>query len=181
MKSKFMRATTLIALSVCLLSPSYVAAQQISGIPTDTARGVLSFAPLIRQAGPTVVRVVRFTNPGVSNSAKGTPSPSSSGGNLDRREGAGSGAVVNAREGLIVTNAHVVDGGSRIEVQFSDGRVLAAQLVGKDDATDIALLRVAPAGLSQIEVTNSDQVMVGDLVFAIGHPMGLDQRSEERR
>jgi serine protease DegQ len=155
-------------------------AQSTTGIPTDTARGVLSFAPLIRQAGPTVVRVVRFGEGSGARSGSGgkgggsTPAPAPRGGS-DGREGTGSGAVVNAREGLIVTNAHVVDGGARFEVQFSDGRVLSAQLVGKDDATDIALLRVAPAGLSQIEVTNSDDVQVGDLVFAIGHPLGLDQ------
>lgn len=164
---------------ICALASAGGAAvaQTTVGIPTDSARGVLSFAPLIRQAGPAVVRVGRFTG-GQSASlgggkSGGAPSPRS-GGN-DRREGTGSGAVINAREGLIVTNAHVVDGGSRFEVQFSDGRTLEAQLVGKDDATDIALLRIAPAGLSQIEVTNSDEVQVGDLVFAIGHPLGLDQ------
>jgi serine protease DegQ len=165
-----------ILTSSCLaLVPTAGSAQTIAGIPTDTTRGVLSFAPLIRQAGPTVVRVVRFAGPQATNSAKGVPSPSSTPNENGRREGSGSGAVINAREGFIVTNAHVVDGGGRYEVQFSDGRTLSAQLVGKDDATDIALLRVAPAGLAQIDVTNSDEVMVGDLVFAIGHPMGLDQ------
>jgi serine protease DegQ len=163
-------ASILVA-STCL---SGVVFAQTAGIPTDTTRGVLSFAPLIRQAGPTVVRVVKFAGPPVSNPAKGVANPSSTP-ESSRPDGSGSGAVINAREGLIVTNAHVVDGGGRVEVQFSDGRVLQATLVGKDDATDIALLRVAPAGLSQIEITNSDDVLVGDLVFAIGHPMGLDQ------
>ena len=169
-------ATALLSATVTIVAPAGTAlAQNLGGIPTDNQRGVLSFAPLIRQAGPTVVHVVRFAPPQALNPDKGVPSPSASGGGADRREGSGSGAVINAREGLIVTNAHVVDGGARYEVQFSDGRVRAAQLVGKDDATDIALLRIAPAGLSQIEVSNSDQVEVGDLVFAIGHPMGLEQ------
>lgn len=167
------------ALAICVtivgFLPNAVIAQSISAIPTDTQRGVLSFAPLIREAGPTVVRVVRFAAPQALDPNKGAPSASSSGGGADRREGTGSGAVINARDGLIVTNAHVVDGGARFEVQFADGKVLAARLVGKDDATDIALLKVAPDGLRQIDTTNSDQVMVGDLVFAIGHPMGLDQ------
>jgi serine protease DegQ len=171
------RLVALVCTTVLMGAPVY--GQSTSAIPTDTARGVLSFAPLIRQAGPTVVRVVRFAGgQGASSDAgKGvaTPAPRRGGGNDNRREGTGSGAVINAREGLIVTNAHVVDGGTRFEVQFSDGRVLEAQLVGKDDATDIAILRIAPAGLSQIEVTNSDDVQVGDLVFAIGHPLGLDQ------
>jgi serine protease DegQ len=156
-------------------------AQSTTGIPTDSTRGVLSFAPLIRQAGPTVVRVVRFGEGGSSRGGNsgggkgGGSAPAPRGGSDDRREGTGSGAVINAREGFIVTNAHVVEGGARFEVQFADGRSLAAQVVGYDTATDIALLRVAPAGLSQIEVTNSDDVQVGDLVFAIGHPLGLDQ------
>jgi serine protease DegQ len=168
-----------IALICVTAFPSMpVAAQTSSGFPTDTSRGVLSFAPLIRQAGPAVVRVSRFTGGQSVSSAGGKGGGALSprnGANDGRREGTGSGAVINAREGLIVTNAHVVDGGSRFEVQFSDGRTLEAQLVGKDDATDIALLRIAPAGLAQIEVTNSDDVQVGDLVFAIGHPLGLDQ------
>lgn len=167
---KAILASFLIATS-CL---SGSALAQTSGIPTDTTRGVLSFAPLIRQAGPTVVRVVKYSGPAATNSAKGVASPSSTP-ETARPEGSGSGAVINAREGLIVTNAHVVEGGGRVEVQFSDGRVLQATLVGKDDATDVALLRIAPAGLTQIEITNSDDVLVGDLVFAIGHPLGLDQ------
>jgi serine protease DegQ len=164
----------LASLLIATTGLSSFALAQSSGIPTDTTRGVLSFAPLIRQAGPTVVRVVKFAGPAATNSAKGVANPSSTP-ETGRPEGSGSGAVINAREGLIVTNAHVVEGGGRIEVQFSDGRVLQATLVGKDDATDVALLRVAPAGLNQIEITNSDDVLVGDLVFAIGHPMGLDQ------
>lgn len=175
MQLKRILAASIFSVSCFAIVPASASAQSISGIPTDTTRGVLSFAPLIRQAGPTVVRVVRFAGPQATNSAKGTPNPSSTPGNENRREGTGSGAVVDARAGLIVTNAHVVDGGASFEVQFSDGRVLAATLVGKDDATDIALLRVAPAGLTQIDVTNSDDVLVGDLVFAIGHPLGLDQ------
>jgi serine protease DegQ len=168
---------TALLLSTVLASmvPCFSVAQPITGIPTDTTRGVLSFAPLIRQAGPTVVRVVNFAGPQAITSGKGTPSPSSTPGSENRRQGTGSGVVVNAREGLIVTNAHVVDEGRLFEVQFSDGRTLPATLVGADTATDIALLRVAPAGLSQIEVTNSDEVLVGDLVFAIGHPLGLEQ------
>lgn len=165
----------LALLAAIFLIPAPIQAQRVDGIPTDTARGVLSFAPLIRQAGPTVVRVVRFSGSTTSSDIGKDGRPRSGGGGPDRREGAGSGAVINAAQGLIVTNAHVVDGGGRFEVQFSDGRKLIAELVGKDDPTDIALLRVAPAGLTAIEVTNSDQVLVGDLVFAIGHPLGLDQ------
>jgi serine protease DegQ len=172
-----MRFQTLL-LAAVLAVPLPVTAQRIGTLPTDPDRGVLSFAPLIRQAGPTVVRVVRFSGEAASGDGgkSGASRAAPGGGNgPERREGSGSGAVINAAQGLIVTNAHVVDGGGRFEVQFSDGRKLVAELVGKDDPTDIALLRVAPAGLAQIEVTNSDDVQVGDLVFAIGHPLGLDQ------
>jgi serine protease DegQ len=165
-----------VLLAALLAAPAPVFAQRLEAIPTDPSRGVLSFAPLIRQAGPTVVRVVRFSGGGSSGDVGKDGRPRSNGGSgQDRREGAGSGAVINAGQGLIVTNAHVVDGGGRFEVQFSDGRKLIAELVGKDDPTDIALLRVAPDGLAQIDVANSDEVLVGDLVFAIGHPLGLDQ------
>jgi S1-C subfamily serine protease len=162
-------------LAVASLVPDMVTAQVTLGIPTDPARGVLSFSPLIRQVGSKVVKVENFAAPPAYNPAKGRPDVSSTPDSDNRPASTGSGAVIDAREGYIVTNAHVVEGGARFRVKFSDGRILDATLVGKDDAIDIALLRVAAAGLSQIDVANSDEIMVGDLAFAIGYPLGLDQ------
>jgi S1-C subfamily serine protease len=88
----------------------------------------------------------------------------------------GSGFVLD-KDGNILTNAHVVDGASKIEVTFSDNKTLTAKLVGKDTSTDVALLKVNPDGLDLKPLTlgDSSKLEVGDSVVAIGNPFGLDR------
>src|SRR5690606_40466172 len=80
---------------------------------------------------------------------------------------------------VVVTNNHVVEGGRKFTVDLSDGRIFDAVLVGADKATDLAVLRLEANGadlrLSQIEVASSDTLRTGDLAFAVGYPLGLDQ------
>ena len=87
--------------------------------------------------------------------------------------GRGSGAIVDP-SGLIVTNNHVVDGATRIEVEFSDGRTLEAVVVGQDPPTDLAVIRLETDGevFPHLALGNSDEVRVGDWVLAIGNPLG---------
>ena len=87
--------------------------------------------------------------------------------------GRGSGAIVDP-SGLIVTNNHVVDGATRIEVEFSDGRTLEAVVVGQDPPTDLAVIRLETGGevFPHLALGNSDEVRVGDWVLAIGNPLG---------
>jgi serine protease Do len=86
----------------------------------------------------------------------------------------GSGFVINPN-GYIVTNNHVVDGASQVQVKFSDGRELPAKIVGRDSKTDIALLKVEASGLTVIPLGDSSASQVGEPVMAIGNPFGLDQ------
>jgi serine protease Do len=86
----------------------------------------------------------------------------------------GSGFVINPN-GYIVTNNHVVDGASQVQVKFSDGRELSAKVVGRDSKTDIALLKVEASGLTVIPMGDSSASQVGEPVMAIGNPFGLDQ------
>lgn len=90
-------------------------------------------------------------------------------------ESLGSGFVIDAKEGLIVTNNHVIDKADTIEVNFSDGSKLAAKLLGKDVKTDIALLKVDPSekALTAIHFGDSEAAKIGDWVMAIGNPFGL--------
>ena len=76
--------------------------------------------------------------------------------------------------GLVVTNNHVVDGATRIEVEFSDGRTLEAVIVGQDPPTDLAVIRLESDGevFPHLALGNSDEVRVGDWVLAIGNPLG---------
>ena len=91
-------------------------------------------------------------------------------------EGTGSGIVLNTN-GDILTNAHVVAGANHIQVTFNDGRALAATLVNSNSGADLAVVRVSAAGstLHPLTLGNSDAVLVGDQVYAIGAPFGLPE------
>ncbi|WP_375565824.1 DegQ family serine endoprotease [Oceaniradius stylonematis] len=88
---------------------------------------------------------------------------------------AGSGVIVDADEGYVLTNHHVVENGEEITVTLKDRRRFDAELVGSDPATDIALLRIQPDDLTALELGDSDRLRVGDYVVAIGNPFGLGQ------
>ncbi|MBF0428324.1 MAG: Do family serine endopeptidase [Magnetococcales bacterium] len=87
----------------------------------------------------------------------------------------GSGVVVDARAGLVLTNQHVIDKADTISVTLRDGTSLQAKLVGVDKETDVALVQVPPKGLQAIALADSDALRVGDFVVAIGNPFGLGQ------
>lgn len=87
-------------------------------------------------------------------------------------QGAGSGFVI-APDGFIITNHHVVEHAHAVTAVFTDGRELAARVVGSDPATDLALLRVPEGGLVPVEIGRSENLRVGQLVIAIGNPLGF--------
>jgi S1-C subfamily serine protease len=87
-------------------------------------------------------------------------------------EGAGSGFVI-APDGFVVTNHHVIENAREVTVVFTDGRELAARVVGSDPSTDLALLRVPEGGLVAAEIGRSEKLRVGQLVIAIGNPLGF--------
>ena len=90
-------------------------------------------------------------------------------------ESMGSGVIIDAKAGYILTNAHVIRAAKTITVTLSDGRVFKAMLKGSDPASDIALLVITPNHLTAIPLGNSDNLKVGDFVAAIGNPFGLNQ------
>lgn len=87
----------------------------------------------------------------------------------------GSGVVVDAREGYIITNHHVIAKADEIKVTLRDGRHVTATLVGSDPDADIALLQIPAENLSAVTISDSDRLRVGDFVVAIGNPFGLGQ------
>ncbi len=87
----------------------------------------------------------------------------------------GSGVVIDANRGYVITNHHVIDKADEITVTLRDGRSLHAELVGTDSETDVALLKIAADNLTAVSSANSDQLRVGDFVVAIGNPFGLGQ------
>jgi Do/DeqQ family serine protease len=88
-------------------------------------------------------------------------------------QSAGSGVIFDAKAGYIVTNAHVVENASEITVTLQDGRDLKAEIVGSDEPSDVAVLKVKTDTLTQIALGDSGKVEVGDFVVAIGNPFGL--------
>ena len=86
----------------------------------------------------------------------------------------GSGVIVS-REGHILTNEHVIRSMEKIEVHLTDGRTAAAQLIGSDEQTDIAVLKIDARNVEPLPLGDSDEVRVGQLVFAVGNPFGLSE------
>lgn len=90
--------------------------------------------------------------------------------------GEGSGVIINASKGYVVTNNHVIDKADKITVKLEDGREFKAKLVGADPQSDVALLQVEnPKNLTEIKIADSDKLRVGDFTVAIGNPFGLGQ------
>ena len=91
------------------------------------------------------------------------------------RRGAGSGVIIDADAGLVVTNHHVIDDATSISVRLGDGRGAEAELLGSDARTDLALLRIELEDLVEIDFADIETVRVGDFVVAIGNPFGIGQ------
>jgi Do/DeqQ family serine protease len=143
-----------------------------------------TLAPLVKQVEPAVVSIAtKGTVNAPTNPLMEDPFfrrffgfPDQQQPQQRRREvqSAGSGVIVDAAKGYILTNHHVVESAELIEIYLNDNRSLKAKVIGSDPGTDIAVLQVENAkNLVQMKLGNSDQVQVGDFVLAIGNPFGL--------
>jgi len=159
-------AALVLILSAAPLAAAAASAQTpaVQGLPYDARRGVFTFAAGLDASLPAVVQV---TTLGQSRGPRsdGDPKPSQG----------GSGVIIDAANGIIVTNNHVIENGQKFTVDLSDGRLFDAVLIGADKATDIAVLKIEGTGLSQVQTVDSDTLRTGDLAFAVGYPLGLDQ------
>lgn len=149
----------------------------------DPSRGVLTVAPELAQVTPAVVNIsTRHQVPVRQNPLLQDPFfrrffglPEFQAPPQRQVLSAGSGVIVDAGRGLVLTNNHVIENADQIVVSLFDGRQEPAEVVGTDPATDIALLRVSGRELQAAPIGNSSTLQVGDLVFAIGNPFGLGQ------
>ncbi|MCB2190983.1 MAG: trypsin-like peptidase domain-containing protein [Deltaproteobacteria bacterium] len=147
---------------------------------TKSMGRVTPVVSVVRSAGPAVVNI--------SSTAKVRMRSFNSGDDmLDRffqeffqplereQTNLGSGVIIDGKKGLIVTNSHVVGGGSKIKVQLADRRVFKAVLVGADPTSDLAVLKIKPRGspLPQVRLGDSRSLMIGESLIAIGNPFGL--------
>jgi len=150
---------------------------QPAGLPTRD--GLPTLAPILEKVTPAVVNIaVLQATPEEDNPLMRDPFFRRFFGMPQQAEpqiAAGSGVIVDARNGYVVTNAHVVKDAREIQITLKDNRRLPAKLVGADPGTDIAVLKVEPKGLVDAKWGDSDSLQVGDFVMAIGNPFGLGQ------
>jgi Do/DeqQ family serine protease len=145
--------------------------------PSVDGQPMPSLAPLVKRVAPAVVNIrVRQTinarSPyGDEMFRRFFGLPDTRGGSREV-ESAGSGVIVDAANGYILTNHHVVANADQIQISLQDDRTLDAEIVGSDAATDIAVIKVDPERLTDMPIGDSDAVQVGDFVIAIGNPFG---------
>ncbi len=148
--------------------------------PSADARGLPTLAPLVNDVTPAVVNISVVTRTPMENNPLfrdpffrrffGAPDRPQ-----QREQAAGSGVIVDAARGYVLTNNHVIKDAERAIVTLKDRRQFTAKLVGTDPGTDIAVLQIEAAGLSALKIGDSDNLQVGDYVLAIGNPFGIGQ------
>ena len=154
----------------------------LAGAPIPEAGGapIQSLAPVVSRITPGVVGIsvrgrVREDNPLLQDpmfrrffNLQQQP--------VEREtQATGSGVIVDAAQGYVMTNAHVVENANSIEVTTKDNRHFKAKLLGRDPDTDIAVLQISDGNLTSVPIGDSDHLQVGDFVLAIGNPFGLGQ------
>jgi len=184
MRKSLILGTALMALAIAPIAASQSPFSRSGESPAMTvdSRGVLTMAPLLESVTPAVVSI------DVSGTRKSS-APQGFSGNEElferffggripqqqdrERRGIGSGVIVDASKGLIITNHHVVQDADEITVTLEDKRELKAELVGSDPKTDIAVIKVPARRLRALKFAKSSNVKVGDYVIAVGNPFGL--------
>jgi serine protease Do/serine protease DegQ len=171
-----MKPRTQLSLIAILLAAAGIAA---AALPVQVDDEPLpSLAPLVERVSPAVVNI-RVSQTVQQSSPFGDDAfrrffgiPEGYGGPREVAS-AGSGVIVDAERGYILTNHHVVENADEIQVSLMTGEILDAEVVGSDAATDIAVLKVEVDGLTEMPIGDSNIVRVGDFVLAIGNPFGL--------
>jgi serine protease Do/serine protease DegQ len=165
------------AISLLLLLPGAA----WPALPTTVEGQTLpSLAPMLEQVTPAVVNIATEGRVVMQNPLLADPFfrrffniPQ---GPIERKTQAlGSGVIVDAKRGLVLTNSHVVANAVEIAVTLRDGRHLQAEVVGADPDTDVAVIKVPVEGLTAVPTADSESLRVGDFVVAIGNPFGLGQ------
>ncbi len=160
-----------------LLLMSFVNLQAALPVAVDGQK-LPSLAPMLERITPAVVNIAtrgksrrRVELPPLFKRFFDLPGT----GRIFETTSLGSGVIIDAGKGLILTNFHVIKDAYQINVTLTDGRELSAEIIGRDADTDIAVIQVAGEGLSQISMADSSALRVGDFVVAIGNPFGLGQ------
>jgi len=186
MRKSFILGSVAIALALAPLAISQTSFTRASAVgessvmTMDSRRGVLTMAPLLERVTPAVVSINIVGKSKVPEGLKGNEELLERffGGRIPQQQdrekrGLGSGVIVDASKGYIVTNHHVIDGADEITVTLEDKRQVTADVVGSDEKTDIAIIKISERGLTDLKFARSSNVKVGDYAVAVGNPFGL--------
>ena len=168
-----------VALAFLLAAPFTSSYAQTTVVPSSQVEIQLSFAPLVKQVAPSVVNVYAARKPRQRSPFAGDPFFERFFGGRGRSQrdqnSLGSGVIVDV-SGIIITNHHVIKDADEVKIALSDGREFEAEIILSDEASDLAVLRTLEEGnFKAIEIGNSENALVGDLVLAIGNPFGVGQ------
>jgi Do/DeqQ family serine protease len=178
---KFNSITTTLALFIFL----GVASLSHAALPLVDSQGkpLPTLAPMLERTMPAVVNIATSGHVRVQESPLFSDPffrhffnlPDQQQPREQRTQALGSGVVVDAEKGYILTNNHVIDKADMITVTLKDGRSFKAKLIGTDPETDIAVVQIKASGLTAVKLGDSDKLHVGDFAVAIGNPFGLGQ------
>jgi Do/DeqQ family serine protease len=163
------------ALGFALATGGILAASASVPLPViEQASGMPTLAPVLKKITPAVVSIsIKGHAPDIN--AKQSKASGAKAAADHQVRATGSGVVFDARQGLIVTNNHVIDHADEITVTLADGREVTAKLIGGDADTDVAVIKIEADNLTAIAIGDSDRVEVGDFVLAIGNPFLIGQ------
>lgn len=137
-----------------------------------------TWAPVLKKAMPAIVNVAvqGIVPPSMpsSDDENGQESPQKGPVKPRKFHSIGSGVIIDPKDGIILTNDHVIRNANLITITLNDGRRLKAKLIGSDSATDVAVLKIDAKNLKSLPIADSDNIEVGDYVVAIGNPFGLN-------
>ncbi|MDO9270221.1 MAG: DegQ family serine endoprotease [Methylobacter sp.] len=150
--------------------------------PYVEGQALPSLAPMLERSMPAVVNISTSTNITVSENPLMQDPVFRQFFNIpdqqlrrQQRNSLGSGVIIDSKQGLVLTNNHVIDKADTITVTLNDGRQLAAKLIGTDPEADVAVIQIPVDNLTMLPIADSNQLKVGDFVVAIGNPFGLGQ------
>ncbi|MBV8698412.1 MAG: trypsin-like peptidase domain-containing protein, partial [Bradyrhizobium sp.] len=175
---RFIRAAASAALVVLFFNPALA---QERRVPSSPAELRLSYAPIVQRVQPAVVnvyaaKIVQNNNPLLNDPIFRQFFGSQGQQGEQMQRSLGSGVIVDA-SGLVVTNVHVIEGADQVKVSLADKREFEAEIILKDSHSDLAVLRLKDSNerFPTLDFANSDELMVGDVVLAIGNPFGVGQ------
>lgn len=181
MKSYLMRYKWILILAVLLFQGI-----AYSALPLQDGSGnqLPSLSPMLKKVNPAVVNISTFATQDINNPLLNDPffryffnvpenyqqQPQKK-----RQQSAGSGVIVDAKQGIVITNYHVIKGADEVHVSLADGRNFKAKVVGEDPDLDVGVLKIKADDLTDVKFADSSQLEVGDFVVAIGNPFALGQ------